>query len=76
MTVTREEGEIKQTSPFKNDYFIMDGREEKTFRIQNLHCRGCVRQVCGCENSAGFSVTMTLCLLLVHFSPDGANFIV
>lgn len=76
MTVTREEGEIKQNGPFKKYYFIMDGREEKRFRIQKLHCRGRVRQVCGCENSAGFSVTMTLCLLFVHFSPDGANFIV
>lgn len=69
MTVTREEGEIKQNGPFKKYYFIMDGREEKRFRIQKLHCRGRVRQVCGCENSAGFSVTMTLCLLFVHFSP-------
>lgn len=64
MTVTREEGEIKQNSPFKRYYFIMDGREEKKFRIQKLHCRGRVRQVCGCENSTGFSVTMTLCLYI------------
>lgn len=77
MTVTREEGEIKQNGPFKKYYFVMDGRGEKRFRIQKLHCRGRVRQVCGCENSAGFSVTMTLCLLfVVHFFPDGANFIV
>lgn len=47
MTVTREEGEIKQNGPFKKYYFIMDSREEKRFRIQKLHCRGRVRECVG-----------------------------